>query len=76
MESFWKLASIRRLQTALLPISSWIVQFAEAKNLQYTDNRAPGIHCYNPEYTFVEKVQAVVRKYGQFKGTGKSPRIA
>jgi len=54
-------------------ISSWIVQFAEAKKLQYADNRAPGIPCYNPEYTFVEKVQAVVRKYGQFKGTGKIP---
>jgi len=29
-------------------ISSWIVQFAEAKKLQYADNRAPDIHCYNP----------------------------
>src|SRR6202453_1891604 len=54
-------------------ISSWIVQFAEAKKLQYADNRALDIPCYNPEYTFVEKVQAVVRKYGQFKGTGKIP---
>jgi hypothetical protein len=54
-------------------ISSWIVQFAEAKKLQYTDNRAPDIHCYNPEYTFVEKVQAVVRKYGPFKATGQLP---
>ena len=54
-------------------ISSWIVQFAEAKKLQYPDNRALDIPCYNPEYTFVEKVQAVVRKYGQFKGTGKIP---
>ena len=54
-------------------ISSWVVQFAKSKNLQYTDNRALEIPCYNPEYTFVEKVQAVVRKYGQFKGTGKVP---
>ena len=54
-------------------ISSWIVQFAEAKKLQYADNRALDILCYSPEYTFVEKVQAVVRKYGQFKGTGKVP---
>ncbi|HWZ42438.1 MAG TPA: nucleotidyl transferase AbiEii/AbiGii toxin family protein [Candidatus Saccharimonadales bacterium] len=52
-------------------ISSWVVQFADAKKLQYADNRALRIPCYNPEYTFVEKVQAVVRKYGQFKGTGK-----
>jgi hypothetical protein len=52
-------------------ISSWVVQFANAKQLQYSDNRALDIPCYNPEYTFVEKVQAVVRKYGQFKATGK-----
>jgi hypothetical protein len=56
-----------------VPISSWVVQFADTKKLQYTDNRALDIPCYNPEYTFVEKVQAVVRKYGQFKGTGKVP---
>jgi Nucleotidyl transferase AbiEii toxin, Type IV TA system len=56
-----------------VPISSWVVQFADSKKLQYTDNRALDILCYNPEYTFVEKVQAVVRKYGQFKGTGKVP---
>jgi len=54
-------------------ISSWVVQFADAKKLQYADNRALEIPCYNPEYTFVEKVQAVVRKYGQFKGAGKLP---
>ncbi len=52
-------------------ISSWVVLFAEAKKLQYADNRAVEILCYNPEYTFVEKVQAVVRKYGQFKATGR-----
>src|ERR1700733_4132086 len=54
-------------------ISSWVVQFADARKLQYTGNRALHIPCYNPEYTFVEKVQAVVRKYGQFKLTGKVP---
>jgi hypothetical protein len=54
-------------------ISSWVAQFAESKKLQYTDNRAMEVPCYNPEYTFVEKVQAVVRKYSQFKVTGKFP---
>ncbi len=54
-------------------ISSWVLQFADKRQLKYTDNRALEIPCYNPEYTFVEKVQAVVRKYGQFKGTGKLP---
>jgi Nucleotidyl transferase AbiEii toxin, Type IV TA system len=54
-------------------ISSWVVQFADAKKLEYANNRALDISCYNPEYTFVEKVQAVVRKYGQFRLTGKVP---
>jgi Nucleotidyl transferase AbiEii toxin, Type IV TA system len=69
MEFSWKSASIRRPVT----ISSWIVQFADARKLQYIDNRAVEVPCYNPEYTFVEKIQAVVRKYGQFKATGKLP---
>jgi hypothetical protein len=34
----------------------WLIRFADAKNLQYADNRALDIPCYNPEYTFVEKV--------------------
>jgi len=56
--------------TRAVMISSWVVQFAAAKKLQFTDNRALDIPCYNPEYTFVEKLQAVVRRYGQFKATG------
>ena len=52
-------------------ISSWVVQFADAKKLQYADNRALEILCYNPEYTFVEKLQTVVKKYRQFKETGR-----
>ncbi|HWO30973.1 MAG TPA: nucleotidyl transferase AbiEii/AbiGii toxin family protein [Candidatus Acidoferrum sp.] len=54
-------------------ISAWVNQFADARKLQYADNRALDIPCYNLEYTFVEKVQAVVRKYGQFKLAGKVP---
>src|SRR5882724_1233089 len=52
-------------------ISSWVIQFADNKKLQYADNRALEILCYNPEYTFVEKLQTVVKKFGQFKETGK-----
>jgi len=29
------------------------------------DNRAIDIKCYNPEYTFVEKLQAIIRKFAQ-----------
>jgi hypothetical protein len=52
-------------------ISSWVIQFANDKKLQHADNRALEILCYNPEYTFVEKLQTVIKKYGQFKETGK-----
>jgi hypothetical protein len=52
-------------------ISSWIVDFATTKALKFTDNRGMEILCYNPEYTFVEKLQTVVNKYGQFRESGK-----
>jgi Nucleotidyl transferase AbiEii toxin, Type IV TA system len=56
-----------------LTISSWVVQFAEKNNLKYVDNRALDILCYNAEYTFVEKLQTVVKKYRQFNETEKLP---
>nr|WP_167492161.1 nucleotidyl transferase AbiEii/AbiGii toxin family protein [Leptospira koniambonensis] len=31
----------------------------------YIDNRAVGVRCYHPEYTFVEKLQAISTKYRQ-----------
>ena len=48
-------------------ISSWVIDFEGTKKLKYTDNRAAEIPCYNPEYTFVEKLQTVINKYRQFK---------
>lgn len=54
-----------------LTISSWTVQFAGKNNLEYIDNRALDIRCYNAEYTFVEKLQTIVKKYRQFKETEK-----
>lgn len=49
-------------------ISSWA--FEKANNftgLEITDNRATNVACYEPRYTFVEKLQAVVRKYRLYK---------
>ena len=46
-------------------ISSWIFDRANLKNIH--DNRAKKIVCYKPEYTFVEKLDAVVRKYNQYQ---------
>jgi hypothetical protein len=49
-------------------ISSWA--FARAmtvKSLQIIDNQAKNVPCYEPKYTFVEKLQAVVRKFRHYK---------
>jgi len=54
-----------------ITISSWSVDFAAEKAMKFTDNRAVKIPCYNPEYTFVEKLQTVVNKYRQFREKGK-----
>jgi hypothetical protein len=51
-------------------ISSWAHDFASAQKLDVVDNRAKDVRCYNPEYTFVEKLQTVVKKFGQFKESG------
>ena len=48
-------------------ISSWVIDFEGTRNLRYTENRAVEIPCYNPEYTFVEKLQTVIHKYRQFE---------
>ena len=54
-------------------ISSWVVQFADAKKLQYTDNRALDIPCYNPEYTFRRKGPGCGQKVRPIQRDGKSP---
>lgn len=58
----------------LVTISSWALEFAQSKNLKVADNRATNVPCYNPEYTFVEKLQTVVKKFRQFKDTGTLSR--
>jgi len=56
-------------------ISSWAFDQAEASGLlpgkAMVDNRAVGIRCYHPGFTFVEKLQAVSTKYRlERSGTG------
>lgn len=49
-------------------ITSWAYEKArQSGGIQVVDNRASGVPCYEPKYTFVEKLQAVVRKYRLFK---------
>lgn len=54
-------------------ISSWAFDTAQKAGVNITDNRAVGILCYNPEYTFVEKLQTVSTKYRQFVASGRIP---
>ncbi|EQA43858.1 nucleotidyl transferase, PF08843 family [Leptospira broomii serovar Hurstbridge str. 5399] len=46
-------------------VSSWIIDFLEKTGQleKYFDNRALKVRCYRPEYTFVEKLQAISTKY-------------
>ncbi len=44
-------------------ISSWAFEKAFSLGLDIIDNRAKQVNCYCPEYTFVEKLQAVSTKF-------------
>lgn len=53
-------------------ITSWA--FEKARNIaEVVDNRARDVSCYCPEYTLVEKLQAISTKYRQFLDTGQLP---
>jgi hypothetical protein len=43
-------------------ISSWLYEYAAGK-VPVIDNRAKGVPCYEPRYTFVEKLQTISTKY-------------
>ena len=46
-------------------ISSWAFQYALENGISLHDNRAISVPCYLPEYTFVEKLSAISKKYRQ-----------
>jgi len=54
-------------------ISSWAFDKASESDISTTDNRAIGIPCYHPGYTFVEKLQTVSTKFRQQQDNGKLP---
>lgn len=57
-------------------ISSWAYdRAAKTKGIAITDNRAHGVLCYEPKFTFVEKLQAVVRKFRLFKEGKKGANL-
>lgn len=55
-------------------ISSWIWEHLVSMNLQtqYINNTAPGVLCYNPGYTLVEKLQTIIRKYRNWNSPNDS----
>ena len=55
-------------------ISSWVYDLASDMGLKFRDNRANRIRCYKPEYTFVEKLQAISKKFRQQQESGEMAR--
>ena len=53
-------------------ISSWMYDHA-ADKVAVIDNRAKGVACYDPGYTFVEKLQTISTKYRQQQKDKKFP---
>src|SRR5215470_10739094 len=53
-------------------ISSWAYDYAAGK-VDITDNRAKGVVCYDPGYTFVEKLQTVSTKFRRQQADGSDP---
>lgn len=51
-------------------IGSWALDGAKDSSVKIIDNTAVDIACYDPGYTFVEKLQTVVRKYWQEQNDG------
>lgn len=51
-------------------ISSWAYDAAIKTDIEIIDNRASDIICYDPGYTFVEKLQTIVRKFRVEQETG------
>lgn len=53
-------------------ISSWMYDYASGRT-PIIDNRAKGVDCYDPGYTFVEKLQTVSTKFRRQQETKEFP---
>ena len=54
-------------------ITSWVLEKAISSKVTVIENRARDVLCYEPKYTFVEKLQAIVRKFRLYQETGTLP---
>ena len=56
-------------------ITSWALEYAMTHDgTDILDNRARNVACYEPGYTFVEKLQTISTKYRQQQKTGSWPQ--
>jgi len=55
-------------------ITSWILNRALKAKVEVIENSAIGVLCYEPQYTFVEKLQAVIRKFKIYRERGTVPK--
>lgn len=54
-------------------ISSWAYGHAVKQGVAVVDNRAKDVPCYDPGYTFVEKLQTVSTKFRKQQADGSDP---
>ena len=54
-------------------ISSWLYDYAVTKQVDVIDNRAKAVVCYDPRYTFVEKLQTISTRFRQQQSSKASP---
>ncbi len=50
-----------------MDFSSWALERVLESGDDVVDTRARSIPCYNPEYTFVEKLQTICRRFRQYR---------
>ncbi|PCI36849.1 MAG: hypothetical protein COB46_14265 [Rhodospirillaceae bacterium] len=58
---------------APIDISSWAYDYANSAGVDVVDNRAKGVPCYEPGYTFVEKLQTITTKFRNYKAGSAFP---
>jgi hypothetical protein len=54
-------------------ISSWAYDHAVKQSVAVIDNRAKDVPCYDPGYTFVEKLQTISTKFRKQQADGSDP---
>jgi hypothetical protein len=48
-------------------ITSWALEGARLAKVDVINNAARAVKCFNPEYTFVDKIQTICRRFRQFR---------